>query len=105
MLVHELTQNIQELEQHIHNQQQDLQHKEELYNLLKNDFTRLEAKYEEQEKQHLNFDTQKDRHIQGLEEEVNYLKKHLDVELGVIKDENEILKRELRDATARRLLE
>ena len=33
------------------------------------------------------------------------MKKHTEVELGLMKDENEILKRELREANARRLLE
>eukprot|EP00347_Sterkiella_histriomuscorum_P016871 403351526 len=105
LMVQELTQNIQELEQHSFNLQQELQQKDELYNLLKSDFNRLEAKYEEQEKQHLNFDGQKERQIQALEEEVKYLQKHFEVEVGLSKDENEILKRELREVNARRLLE
>jgi hypothetical protein len=37
----------------------------------------------------------KDKQVKLLEDEVNYLKKHFEIEIGLIKDENEILKREL----------
>ena len=30
-----------------------------------------------------------------MEEEINYLKKHYEVEIGLVKDENEILQKEL----------
>lgn len=85
--------------------QLELQQKDELYSLLKVDFSRLEAKYEEQEKHHSQRQTQLERQKEQMDEELNYLRKHSEVELGLLKDENEILKRELREANARRLLE
>jgi hypothetical protein len=36
-----------------------------------------------------------DPQIKVLEEEIAYLKKHFEIELGLMKDENEILKKEL----------
>ncbi|CDW75884.1 UNKNOWN [Stylonychia lemnae] len=105
LLIGELTNNIRELEQLSQGMQQELQQKEELYNLLKNDFNRLEGKYQEQQQQQQNFDSIKEKQIQTLEEEVNYLKRHFDVEMGLLRDENEILKRELRDVNARRVLQ
>lgn len=73
--------------------------------MLKVDFSRLEAKHEEQERIHGQRVGQLERSKEKLEEELNYMKKHTEVELGLMKDENEILKRELREANARRLLE
>jgi len=37
-----------------------------------------------------------------LEEEIAYLKKHFEIELGLMKDENEILKKELLESNIRR---
>jgi hypothetical protein len=33
--------------------------------------------------------------VKALEEELAYLKKHFEIEMGVMQDENDILKREL----------
>lgn len=40
-------------------------------------------------------ENQKEKQVKVLEDEINYLKKHFEVEVGLIKDENEILQREL----------
>jgi hypothetical protein len=37
-----------------------------------------------------------------LEEEIAYLKKHFEIELGLMKDENDILKKELLEQNSRR---
>lgn len=34
---------------------------------------------------------ERDKQIKSLDEEISYLKKHYEVELGILKDENEIL--------------
>jgi len=39
----------------------------------------------------------KDKKLSLLEEEINYIKKHGEIELGMLRDENEILKKELND--------
>ncbi len=83
--------------------QHELQQKEELYNLLKNDYNRLDAKYQEVAADQQTFEVQKDKKVKALEEEVAYLKKHFEIELGVMQDENEILKRELQEFNYRRL--
>jgi hypothetical protein len=61
---------------------------------LKSDYTRLEVKFkdiiEEQEKE-----AQEPAKLKQLEEEMTYLKRHYEMEMGLLKDENEILKREL----------
>jgi len=36
-------------------------------------------------------DEQNSTKLNGLEDEINYLKKHYDIEVGLLKDENEIL--------------
>ena len=43
-----------------------------------------------------------DPQIKVLEEEIAYLKKHFEIELGLMKDENDILKKELLEANSRR---
>lgn len=40
--------------------------------------------------------------MRTLEEEVTYLKRHFEIEIGLIKDENEILKRELNEMNQRK---
>jgi hypothetical protein len=40
--------------------------------------------------------------MKGMEEEINYLKKHFDMEIALLSDENDILKNELREKMARR---
>jgi hypothetical protein len=42
-------------------------------------------------------DSAKDKQIKHLEEEVGFLKKHFDVELCLVKDENDILKKDIND--------
>ena len=37
----------------------------------------------------------KDKQIKRLEEELGYVKKHCEVELSLLRDENEILKKEI----------
>ena len=83
--------------------QQELQQKEELYNLLKNDFNRLDAKYQEITSEQQNFEVSRDKRVKALEEELAYLKKHFEIEMGVMQDENDILKRELQEFNFRRL--
>jgi hypothetical protein len=36
-----------------------------------------------------------------MEEEINYLKKHFDMEMALLTDENEILKKELKEKMVR----
>jgi hypothetical protein len=63
--------------------------------LLKNDFTRLEQKYQEAISQHQHYDGKGDKQIRLLEEEIVYLKKNFEIEIGILKDESDILRKEL----------
>ncbi len=84
--------SIRELEQLSEGLQMELRQKEELYSRLKLDYHSLEDRYKEVHNQRGNLDGEKDRKIALLEDEVQYVKKHNEIELGLIKDENEILK-------------
>ena len=62
--------------------------------MLRSDYTRLELKWKETlEAQAISQEHSSD--IKRVEEEMTYLKRHYEMELGLLKDENEILKREL----------
>jgi hypothetical protein len=62
----------------------ELQQKEELYSLLKNDYNRLESKYSELKQEQEDYDISKEKKVKALEEEVIYLKKHFEIEIGVM---------------------
>ena len=64
---------------------------------LKNDYNRLESKYEETTLER----DQGAKKVKQSEDEMSYLKKHFEIELGLLKDENEILKRELQELNLR----
>jgi len=70
--------------------QTELQQKEDLYVHLKNDFSRLEQRYKESTIQ-----GDKDRQMRMLEDELSYVRRHSDMEVSLLKDENEILKKEM----------
>ncbi len=101
MLLLEMQNNIKELEQLSEGLQGELAQKEELYSHLKGDYQRLEAQYTEAIKMQGNIGNDKDRKLNLLEDEINYVKKHSEIEVGLIKDENEILKKELNDLLVR----
>ena len=86
---------IRELEQLSENLQGELSQKEDLYALLKGDYQRLEARLRDVAGQQEGEEAEKIKHIKQMEDEINYLKKHFEVEMGLLKDENEILQREL----------
>ena len=69
---------------------------------MKGDYNRLEMKCKELQYQKDGLEGGKDKQIKHLEEEIGYLKKHYEMELGLIKDENDILKRELQEIVPRR---
>ena len=83
--------------------QQELHQKEELYQLLRNDFNRLDLKYQESLKNQSRMaGSAHDPQIKVLEEEIAYLKKHFEIELGLMKDENDILRKELLEVNTSR---
>lgn len=82
---------IKELEALSEGLQTELIQKEDLLNHLKNEYTRLELKYKEILIQKEQGDDSKDAQLKALEDEINYLKKHFDIEVGLLKDENDIL--------------
>lgn len=43
----------------------------------------------------------KGKQVKKLEDEIGYLKKHFEIEMGIIKDENDILKKEMQDMLQR----
>ncbi len=86
---------IKELEQLSESLQTELIQKEDLLNHLKNEYTRLESKYKEILIQKEQGDESNCGQLKALEDEINYLKKHFDIEVGLLKDENEILQKEL----------
>ena len=66
--------------------------------MLKNDFNRLDNKYQDTIKNSHSFEGRGDKQqIKVLEEEIAYIKKHFEMEVGLMKDENDILKKELMD--------
>jgi predicted nucleic acid-binding Zn-ribbon protein len=81
--------------------QQELTQKEELYTVLKNDYTRLELKYKELSIQKDGIEGNKGKQVKKLEDEIGYLKKHFEIEMGILKDENDILKKELAEVMTR----
>lgn len=91
---------IKELELLSEGLQKELTQKEELYIHLKNDYSRLEARYKDMLHTQESFDVEKDSQIKTMEEEINYLRKHFEVEMGLLADENAILKRELKEMMA-----
>jgi polyhydroxyalkanoate synthesis regulator phasin len=66
-----------------------------LYNDLKSEYGRLEDKWREMQNSKEQLNESKEQKIKILEDEMNYIKKHFDIELGLMKDENDILQREL----------
>ena len=62
-----------------------------MYAHLKSDYERLQQKYTETIQMKETEDDQKDQRSQAMEEELTYLKKHFEIELGLLKDENDIL--------------
>ena len=40
---------------------------------------------------------EREKKMKQMDEEINYLKKHYEVEMGILKDENEILQKEIKD--------
>jgi hypothetical protein len=74
-----------------------------LYTLLKNDFGRLDSKYQELLKSGESHLPRGDRQqVKMLEEENAYLKKNFDVEIALLKDENDILKNQLMQVQSKR---
>ena len=65
--------------------------------MLKSDYSRLELKYKELSIQKEGMDSNKNKHVKKLEDEIGYLKKHFEVEMGIIRDENDILKKEMQE--------
>lgn len=55
----------------------------------------MESKYADISKQAATLEAQKEKHVKTLEEEIAYLNKHYEVEMGMLKDEIEILKKQL----------
>lgn len=97
LVLSEMHGSIKELEQLSQGLQQELQQKEELYNLLKADFNRLDGKYQDLLKVSDGGPKAEKQQVKLLEEEITYLKKHFEIELGLVHNENEILKKELLD--------
>ena len=102
----ELHETIKELEALSQQLQGEVAEKEEVNGKLKEEVERVAAVCEDlrrqvQETEQKEAET-KGKKIEGLEEEINYLKKHYDIEISLLKDENEILQRELNEAMNRR---
>ncbi len=66
-----------------------------MYLQLKNEYKILEEKYQEAVEVKSNLNKDQRRRVQELEDELVYLKRHSDMENGLLKDENNILKKEV----------